>query len=244
MRFTMKQLNRLPLVVVVLCCVFGLTAWIGHFGANRAAFAHPRASGADVQDKQTPSAAQAWQRLKAGNNRFAAEMLEKNDLGAARRQELASGQKPFAVVLTCADSRLTPEFIFNQGLGDLFVVRVAGNIVDPFELGSIEYAVEHLHVPLIVLLGHEKCGAVEAALGEEKPPGNLGKLIAEVNIGKDLPAGKDAALAAAIKNNVVHQTRLLTERSDIIKEHVAKKEVRIVSGVYQLGSGNVEWLND
>ena len=225
----MNQMKRLPLVVVVLCCALGLTAWIGHFGANRAAVAYPRASGADVQDKQTPSAAQAWQRLKAGNNRFAAEMLEKNDLGAARRQELAGGQKPFAIVLTCADSRLTPEFIFNQGLGDLFVVRVAGNIADPFVLGSIEYAVEHLHVPLIVLLGHEKCGAVAAALGEEKPAGNLGKLVGEVNIGKDLPAGKDAALAAAIKNNVVHQTRLLTERSDIIKEHAAKKEVRIVS---------------
>ena len=87
--------------------------------------------------------------MKAGNNRFAAEMLEKNDLGAARRQELARGQKPFAIVLTCADSRLAPEFIFNQGLGDLFVVRMAGNIADPFVLGSIEYAVEHLHVPLI-----------------------------------------------------------------------------------------------
>src|SRR5438132_12962455 len=124
----MNQMKRLPLVVVVLCCALGLTAWIGHFGANRAAVAYPRASGADVQDKQTPSAAHAWQRLKAGNNRFAADMLEKNDLGAARRQELAGGQKPFAIVLTCADSRLTPEFIFNQGLGDLCVVRVAANI--------------------------------------------------------------------------------------------------------------------
>jgi len=121
-------------------------------------------------------------------------MLEKQDLGASRRQELSKGQKPFAVVLTCADSRLTPEFIFNQGLGDIFVLRVAGNIADPFEIGSIEYAVEHLHVPLVVVLGHEKCGAVEAGLAKNKPPGNLGKLIGEIHVGEDLPPGKEAAL--------------------------------------------------
>src|SRR5438105_8307304 len=84
MRFTMTQVKRLPLFAVLLCCAFGLAAWIGYFDSNGAAFAYPKASGSDVQDKQTPSAAQAWQRLKAGNNRFAAEMLEKNDLGAAR----------------------------------------------------------------------------------------------------------------------------------------------------------------
>src|SRR5262249_12500226 len=143
---------------------------------------------------------------------------------------------------TCADSRLTPEFIFNQGLGDIFVLRVAGNLAEPYFLASIEYAVEHFHVPLIVLLGHEKCGAVGAALGAEKPTGILGKLIGEVEVGKDLPADKDAALAAAVKNNARHQARLLTERSDVIKEHVAKKKVRIVSGVYRLASGEVEWL--
>jgi carbonic anhydrase len=103
--------------------------------------------------------------------------------------------------------------------------------------------VEQLHAPLIVLLGHEKCGAVEAALGTEKPAGNLGKLVGEIDVGKDLPAGKEAALAAAIKNNARRQTRLLTERSDVIKEHVAKKKVRIVCGVYQLATGKVEWLN-
>jgi carbonic anhydrase len=193
-----------------------------------------------AEGKQVVSPEQAWQRLKAGNNRFAEGMLERQDLGASRRQELAKGQNPFAVVLTCADSRLAPEFIFNQGLGDLFVVRVAGNIADPFVLGSIEYAVEHRHVPLVVVLGHEKCGAVEAARGGDKPPGNLGKLIGEIDVGKDLPTEKETALAAAIKNNLCHHTRLLTERSDVIGRHVAKKEVRIVSGVYQLGTGKVK----
>jgi carbonic anhydrase len=209
--------------------------------SRRLAFADQAPAG---EAKQAAlSSEKAWQRLKAGNNRFADGMLEKQDLGASRRQELAKGQKPFAIVLTCADSRLTPEFIFNQGLGDLFVLRVAGNVVDPIELGSIEYAVEHLHVPLVVLLGHEKCGAVQAALEEKKPVGNLGELVRLIEVGKDLPSGKDA-LRAAIKNNVHHQTRVLTERSQVIKEHVARKEVRIVSGVYQLESGRVDWLEE
>ena len=140
-------------------------------------------------------------RLTTGNDRFARDVLERKDVGASRRQQLSKGQKPFAVVLTCADSRLTPEYIFNQGLGDLFVLRVAGNIADPYVLGSVEYALEHLHVPLVVIVGHEKCGAVEAALGQEKPTGNLGKLIGEIDVGKDLPAGKEVALATAVKRN-------------------------------------------
>ena len=237
-----KQARLMILVGVGLGTALGFAAATGRLDLSRAASAGPTAAAAAPE--QAPSSEQAWQRLQAGNNRFVEEMLERQALGRTRRQELASGQKPFAVVLTCADSRLTPEFIFNQGLGDLFVVRVAGNIADPFVLGSVEYAVEHLHVPLIVLLGHEKCGAVEAALGEEKPMGNLGKLVAEIDVGKDLPAGKEAALAAAIKNNVRHQTRLLTERSDVIKEHVATSKVRIVSGVYQLATGKVDWLDD
>jgi carbonic anhydrase len=217
----------------------GLSIAFGYIAANAA-----RLVPAAAAENQALTPDGAWQRLKAGNNRFADEMLERPDLGATRRQELAKGQKPFAVVLTCADSRLTPEFIFNQGLGDLFVLRVAGNIADPFVLGSIEYAVEHLHVPLIVVLGHEKCGAVEAALGEEKPTGNLGKLVGEIYVGKGLPGTKEAALAAAVKNNARHHTGLLTERSDIIKGHIAKKEVRIVSGVYQLATGKIEWLEE
>jgi carbonic anhydrase len=237
-----RQNSVLALVIASLCIVLGYAVTAGRFNVGGNVLADQTAT--VHQEKESQPWIRAWQRLKAGNNRFAADMQEKNDIGFARRQQLAAGQKPFAVVLTCADSRLAPEFIFNQGLGDLFVLRVAGNIVDPFELGSIEYAVEHLHVPLIVLLGHEKCGAVAAALGEDKPPGNLGKLVAEIEVGRDLPAGKDAALAAAIKNNVRHHVHLLTERSSVIKEHVANKEVRIVSGVYQLATGKVEWLDE
>jgi carbonic anhydrase len=238
--------NRISLLSLVatglaIALVFPMTT--ERMRAGRTAFAAPASAAVVDQQKLALTPDQAWQRLKAGNSRFADEKLEKPDLGANRRQVLSKGQAPFAVVVTCADSRLTPEFIFNQGLGDLFVLRVAGNIAEPFVLGSIDYAVEHLHAPLIVLLGHEKCGAVEAALGTEKPAGNLGKLVGEIDVGKDLPSGKEAALAAAIKNNALRQTRLLTERSDVIKAHVAQKKVRIVCGVYQLVTGKVEWLD-
>jgi carbonic anhydrase len=234
-------MKLLAVAVLGAAVVLGYWAATERWGAGRAAVADQPAKAAAAPEEKTPTPDQAWQRLKAGNNRFSDDKMEQPDLSTKRRQELAKGQKPFAVVLTCADSRLTPEFIFNQGLGDIFVLRVAGNIVDQYELGSIEYAVEHLHVPLVVLLGHEKCGAVEAAFGGEKPPGNLGKLLGEIDVGKDLPAGKEAALAAAVKNNARHQTRSLTERSAVIKEHVEKKQVRIVYGVYQLATGKVDW---
>ena len=235
------KLRSYLLILAAIAVGIGLGWPSGRLRSHRVAFAD-RAVAAEEKPAITPD--QAWQRLKAGNNRFAEEMSEKQDLGAKRRQELAKGQSPFAVVLTCADSRLTPEFIFNQGLGDPFVLRVAGNIVDPLELGSIEYAVEQLHVPLIVLLGHEKCGAVEAALGPGKPTGNLGKLLGEIEVGKDLPPGKEASLATAVKNNARRQAQRLTERSDVIKERVGKSKVRIVIGVYQLATGKVEWLEE
>ncbi len=196
------------------------------------------------QEKSAVTAEQAWERLKNGNEKFVADQSLPPMLGAERRQEVAKGQRPFAIVLACADSRVAPEYIFNQGLGDIFVLRVAGNIADPYVLGSMEYALEHLHSPLIVVLGHSKCGAVDAAIGENKPAGNLGKLIDEVHVGKDLPLDKPAALDAAIANNVRHQAELLTKRSDVVKEFLEHKKLRIVSGVYSLATGKVEWLNE
>lgn len=190
----------------------------------------------------SPEQALCW--LKDGNERFAADRLENKDVGAARRKELAAGQHPFAAVLSCADSRVPPEIVFNRGLGDLFVVRVAGNVSEPFALGSIDYAVEHLHVPLIVVLGHGRCGAVAAALGKNKPAGNLGRLIEEIDVGQHLSSDKDEALASAVENNVRRQAELLCEHSDVIREHIKQKKLRVVAGVYDLASGKVRWLAD
>ena len=197
-----------------------------------------------AQEKPTVTSEEALQRLKKGNEKFVADPSVSPKVTEERRQEVAKGQHPFAIVLTCADSRLTPEFIFNQGLGDIFVLRVAGNIADQFELGSMEFAVAELQVPLIVVLGHSKCGAVNAALGKDKRAGNLGKLIAEIQVGKDLPAEKSAALDAAIANNARHQAESLAKRSEVIKELVEHKRVRIVSGVYSLETGKVTWLEE
>ncbi len=194
------------------------------------------------QEAAAVSAEQALQKLKEGNERFAKDMLERKDVGAARRAALAQGQRPFAVILSCADSRVPPEIIFNQGLGDLFVVRVAGNITDPFILGSIEFAVGQLKAPLVVVLGHESCGAVNARLAKADLPGHLGKLIREIQVGADLPPERAKALPLAIKNNVLHHTALLTQRSDALKDAAARNQVRIVGAVYELSSGKVQWL--
>lgn len=190
------------------------------------------------------TAEQALQFLKDGNARFVAGRLQSKDLGADRRALLSKGQHPFAVVLACADSRVVPELLFDQGLGDIFVLRVAGNVSDPFVLGSIEYAVEHFHVPLVVVLGHQKCGAVAAALSSAKPDGNLGKLVAQIHVGEHLPDDNEQALAQAVTNNARYQGRLLTQRSAVIREHVDQKKVRIATGVYGLDSGKVQWLDE
>jgi len=199
--------------------------------------------GRTLHAQEAPSTpATALQRLKAGNERFAADKASPRNVGAQRRADLAKGQHPFAIVLTCADSRVAPELIFDTGLGDLFVLRVAGNIADPAVVGSIEYAVEHLHVPLIVVVGHESCGAVVAALDGKPLPGDLGWLIKQVKVGDQLPDGKEAKLAAAVRANVANAAVDLKLRSKIIAEEVEHKKVAIVSGVYALGTGKVEWL--
>jgi carbonic anhydrase len=185
---------------------------------------------------------QALQRLKDGNDHYATDKVEPKDTGHQRRADLVKGQHPFAVVVTCADSRVPPELIFNQGLGDIFVIRVAGNIADPFTLGSVEYAVEHLHAPLVVILGHDHCGAVGAAMGTEKPTGNLGALLHEVHVGDVASMPKETAEPAAVKNNVIHQTEQVTAQSDVLKETVKEKKVQIAPAIYHLDTGKVEWL--
>ena len=120
----------------------------------------------------TPTA--ALERLKEGNARFAGDRPAAKDQGSKRRAELARGQRPFAVIITCSDSRVPPETVFDQGLGDLFVIRLAGNVVDTAAVGSVEYAVAHLHVPLVVVLGHEECGAVQAGARWQAAPWRFG----------------------------------------------------------------------
>lgn len=185
---------------------------------------------------------QAFTRLQAGNQRFITDRSASRAPYAAQRAQTAAGQQPFAIVLTCSDSRVAPELVFNQQLGDLFVIRVAGNVTDPIVLGSIEYAVEHLHAPLVVVLGHSQCGAVQAAEDKTPPEGNLGELIKQVYVGDDLPKDKVEALRYGVRINVLHQTKLLTEKSKVLSAAAAAGKIKLVSGVYSLESGQVDWI--
>jgi carbonic anhydrase len=189
-----------------------------------------------------PTPATAFQRLKEGNERFASNKPATKNLSSARREELAKGQRPFAVVLACADSRVAPELLFDQGLGDLLVVRVAGNVTDPALIGSIEYALQELRAPLVVVLGHEECGAVKAALAGIAPPGNLGELIEAVHVGERRPGGTEESLSAAVRANAVYHAEELSRKIPVVKDFVGSGRARVVAGVYSLQTGKVGWL--
>jgi len=187
--------------------------------------------------------------LKVGNERFQKDELVKVNLSSAKREQLVKGQHPFAVIITCSDSRVPPEFIFNQGLGDLFVVRVAGNVIDKIELGSVEYAVKHLKTPLIVVMGHEHCGAVEAAVEEngEKQHGNIGAIIDKIepSVKKIKSKGlQGEKLVEEVINENIYNSSSQIKKSEIIKEELQRGNVKIVEAKYMLESGEVKWLNN
>ncbi len=185
-------------------------------------------------------------KLLDGNKRFVSGEIAKKDIGENRRKELTKGQSPFATVLSCSDSRVAPELIFDEGLGDIFIVRDAGNVADPVTMGSIEYGVEHLHTPLLVILGHEKCGAVTAALDAKgKPEGNIGEILKKIMpaVQKAKKAGKDreSTLDLAIQENVRHTYKDVT-KSKIVNELVHEGKLKVVGAEYYLGTGKVEMI--
>lgn len=198
---------------------------------------------ADVQKGE-----KAFSNLMDGNKRFVSGNLAQKDIGDLKRKELSKGQSPFAIVVTCSDSRLAPEIIFDQGLGDIFVIRTAGNLIDPIALGSIEYAAEHLHSPLLIILGHEQCGAVAATLNiKGKPEGNIGaivrKILPAVRTAKTKGGTKDDILNNAIKENIFLQEKYIISKSPILKHLIKKGELKVVTAVYHLSSGEVEILD-
>ena len=185
------------------------------------------------------SPAVAMARLKAGNARFVANPVSKQKPLAARRAETAWTQHPFAIIVGCADSRTSPELIFDQNIGDLFVIRTAGNLIDDHGLGSIEYAVDHLGTRLIVVLGHQRCGAVKAALASATAPGHVNSLVRDI---QPAVAAAKVEKGDPLANTVKANARLVVEKigkeADLGKH---KSEVRIVTGYYDLDTGMVEW---
>lgn len=188
-------------------------------------------------------------KLKHGNEQFAKGALQTPKVDEMTRYTLETeGQHPFAVVVACSDSRVPPEIIFNQGLGDLFVVRVAGNVVNEENLASIEYAVEHLKVPLIVVLGHTHCSVIKAAVSGKPLEGHLPHLVAHIEpvihrLRHTHPHLKgDALIERVTQENVRHTIRVILERSEIVRKQYEAGKVQFAGGVYHLREGKVEWL--
>lgn len=197
------------------------------------------------------SAADALKRLKAGNARFVSGVRHvAAPLDQTARAGLVSAQRPFATILSCSDSRVPPELIFDAGLGELFVIRVAGNVLAPHQLGSVEFAVDALGTRLIVVLGHSGCGAVDATLqvmqaeDADLSP-NLGALVAEIRpaLAPLLAETDDPAelLARGVGANVARSVAGLTGRSELLAQKVLAGELMIMGAEYRLEDGEVNW---
>ena len=186
----------------------------------------------------------AWKALKEGNERFVSGKVEHPSQGIDDRARLAHGQKPTTVVFGCADSRVAAEIIFDQGLGDMFVVRTAGHVADSAVLGSIEYAVTVLDVPLIVVLGHDSCGAVKAtlsALDDGEMPGGYVRDIVE-RITPSILMGRHSGLSRVDEFEIRHVNETVTQlrvRSAPIAERIITGKLAIVGATYHLADGRV-----
>ena len=198
------------------------------------------------------SATEALERLRDGNRRFLnGERGSIESIGQARRNELLGGQEPFAVIVACADSRVPVEFLFDQGLGDLFVIRVAGNIVAPSQIGSVEFAATNLGTRLVVVLGHSKCGAVDATLqalasASDVASPNLRSIVDSIRPALEplLAEKGEIGIAEAVAANVRHSVARLRAGSSILHDLTDSGEIRIVGAEYSIETGEVQFYND
>jgi carbonic anhydrase len=212
--------------------------------AERAAVAPDRNDGTVMTYKQARAT------LEEGNARYVAGQPLRPDQTVSRRSALAAGQHPFVAVLSCADSRVAPEVLFDQGLGDLFVVRSAGQVVDRAVLGSLQYGVEHLEPPLLVVLGHSACGAVKATLEavttKAKASGTaIDDLVAAIRPSiveaEEIGTDEKSMLDVAIALNVERVVESLKE-DHVVGEAVAKRKLKVIGAVYDLATGTLDWL--
>lgn len=190
-----------------------------------------------IVDTDVSSSDEALQILKEGNARFATDKSVLRNINAERRESLKNGQNPYAVIVSCSDSRVTPTTVFNAGLGELFDIRLAGNVVDDDALGSIEYAVEHLNTPLIVVMGHQNCGAVTATYNEvvkgEKVSGNMESFVKKITPS----VNKNGTIDDAIHTNIDMVVKEISEDKGI-KTLIDQGKVKVVGAYYDL-NGNV-----
>jgi len=185
---------------------------------------------------------QAMKMLMDGNARFVSGNLTHPDQSPERRAEVLAGQHPFAVIVGCSDSRVPPEVIFDQGIGDLFVIRTAGEVMDNATLGSIEYAVEHLNVPLVLVLGHDSCGAVTAVVSGGEAPGHLSSLVEAITPAVEEARGmKGDLLNNSIDMNTKNIVEELKTTDPILSKAVKEGRLQIAPSRYHLASGVVEF---
>jgi len=188
---------------------------------------------------------QEYETLMLGNERFVKEQMFQKNFGT-QRTELVNGQHPYAIILTCSDSRVPPEYIFDESLGQLFVIRDAGNVASPEVIGSIEYGVEHLHSKILVVMGHEKCGAVQATYEGGKVSNNIGSILKRIKPSVDKAkkrySDKDEALLEATKENAVAQVKAILKNSKIVTDAYKQNELKIYHALYHLSDGKVDMI--
>jgi len=202
------------------------------------------ASRSTAQNTEEPITAESvLAELKSGNGRHVKHRYQHPHETVERMRQLVTGQHPHAEILSCSDSRVPPEIVFDQGLGDLFIVRVAGNVATDTELGSLEYGAEHLHIPLVVVLGHESCGAVTAAVQGGPPEGHIAALVDLIKPAVEKTRGTSGdPVANAVRMNVELVVKQLRSSTPILSELVAHGKLRIVGAVYSIETGSVTWL--
>lgn len=181
--------------------------------------------------------------LKAGNLRYIKGDLKHPNTDLSRRQSLKTAQNPFAVILSCADSRVIPELIFDQGLGDLFVIRVAGNVVEKSILGSIEYAISHLNTKLIIVLGHQNCGAVKASMNGSVPCGHIGEIVQKIKPAVKMAKSMEGNhFENSIRTNAKMTSDQIKVLSPVLSQAYENEGLIIASAYYSLETGVVEFM--
>lgn len=193
---------------------------------------------ATTQNPEPVSPDAALKRLLDGNQRFVQQKRQYPDQSQARLQEVATAQHPFATLLSCADSRVPGEIVFDEGIGDLFDIRIAGNIVTPEALGSIEYSAVLLGTPLIMVLGHERCGAVTAAVQDKPLPGKMGTFVKAIKPAVAKVKGTGDLVENAVVANVQYQVEILKD-SEVLAQLMQENKLKIVGGRYDLDTGEV-----
>lgn len=188
------------------------------------------------------SPSEAIKRLMDGNERFRSNKMESPNQGVYRREAVSAVQKPFAIIVACADSRVAPEILFDQGIGDLFVVRVAGNVIGPFELESIEYAAKHLGSSYILVMGHQHCGAVEAVLHDKIADILFTSQLIKPSVLRARKVNSKDLLKTAIEFNAEAMSRFVQE-SSVVAELMAQGKMGVKAAYYNFDTGAVDLLN-